>query len=185
MKTHLFLIGLASLLLSACNTTPEGVVNEDLSSLLAAAQASASPATTPANSATVAPSPGETAAPGNSSATPPPISNEVQPETLASGNFQDAAHKVSGQAQLIKIGDKAVLRLENFQTENGPDLQVYLIKNKTGSPQNNDFENLGKLRSTQGNFNYELPDGLNPADFHSVSIWCKPFSVNFGFATLN
>lgn len=56
-------------------------------------------------------------------------------------------------AKIIKTENTNILRLENFNTDNGPDLFVYLVKKSTGSPSGNDFINLGNLKSTNGNLN--------------------------------
>lgn len=105
-------------------------------------------------------------------------------ETLASGDFQNAAHKVSGRALLVSVAGKPYLRLENFKTENGPDLHLYVIQNDSGSPLGDDFADLGILKSTRGNLNYPIPEDLELSQQQSVSVWCKSFGVNFGFAPL-
>lgn len=104
---------------------------------------------------------------------------------LKNGTFKNAAHKVSGNAKLIKIGEQHYLRLEDFETENGPGLHMYLVKNVTGTPDGNDFLDLGSLKSTKGNQNYEIPPDTDIDSYKSVSVWCQPFGVNFGFAQFN
>lgn len=103
---------------------------------------------------------------------------------ISEGTFQNGFHKVSGQASLIENGDQKFLRVENFSTENGPDLFFYLIRNDSGLPQAGDFINLGRLKATQGTANYEIPADINLEDYQSVSVWCQAFSVNFGSARL-
>jgi hypothetical protein len=44
--------------------------------------------------------------------------------------------------------------------------------------------NLGTLRATDGNFNYEVPDGTDLSAFRSVVIWCRQFDVTFAVANL-
>lgn len=134
--------------------------------------------------------------------TPPTVSkNELKKETasevkkeesvstittLKSGNFQDAVHKVSGVVKIVKNDIKNQILLTNFNTEAGPDLHVYLVKNETGDASKNDsFLNLGKLASNTGEIKIDIPDGTNINEYKSVSIWCKFFSVNFGFAKIN
>ena len=52
-----------------------------------------------------------------------------------------------------RIGDgNNVLRLEDFKATNGPDLFVYLSTDKNAT----EFVNLGKLKASNGNQNYEL-----------------------------
>ena len=199
----LFMLTLA--LTAACNTTPETTLNEDFPPLVAAQpEATSAPLVesenteqaliSPDSSDDVTPVAIPTASPSGEetpSATPAqaePVSEAVSEasfQTLSSGNFQDAVHKVSGRALLIQGGGQKFVRLEDFLTENGPDLHLYLVQNPTGSPDGNDFVNLGKLRSTQGNVNYEIPAEVDLNSIQSVSVWCKAFSVNFGFAQLS
>ena len=105
---------------------------------------------------------------------------------LKMGNFQNAVHKVSGGAKLIKNGEKHQVMLVDFKTDSGPDLHVYLVKNDMGDASKDDsFLNLGKLASNSGTMNIDIPAGTNLDDYKSVSIWCKAFNVNFGSAKIN
>jgi Electron transfer DM13 len=93
-------------------------------------------------------------------------------------------YKVAGAAILGKTPDgKNILRFENFNSSNGPDLVVYLVKDATPNGVNNGIQ-VAPLRATQGNLNFELPADLNPSEYKSVVIWCKAFSVTFGVAGL-
>ena len=46
------------------------------------------------------------------------------------------------------------------------------------------FIDLGVLKGNIGDQNYKLGSDLDLAKYRAVSIWCKPFSVNFGAAAL-
>ncbi len=111
----------------------------------------------------------------------------VKPGLTLSGNFNNVgAEPVAGKAALGKTGDgKAVLRLENFKAANGPDLFVYLTKeaNPTSAQVKNGFE-VGKLKATQGNLNYDLDGSFDLSQYKSVVVYCKSFSAVFGFANL-
>ncbi len=102
--------------------------------------------------------------------------------TLYQGQFIDADsfHKTSGQALIVSDGGKNYLRLEDFQTTNGPDLYVYLANDLDAE----DYVSLGRLKGNIGSQNYEIPDDINPEDYKYVLIWCKAFSVLFGSAEL-
>ena len=97
-----------------------------------------------------------------------------------SGNFVDGAHVVSGVAKVINVDGANTLRFENFSTENGPDLFVYLATDKSGK----DFVNLGKLKATNGNFNYTIPANVNVEKYNNVLVWCRAFGVLFGSAEM-
>src|SRR5687767_15942276 len=56
---------------------------------------------------------------------PTATSTPGQPNTLYSGRFHDGSHKTSGNATIFRLSDGSrVLRLSEFQTSNGPDLQL-------------------------------------------------------------
>ena len=92
----------------------------------------------------------------------------------------DSFHKTSGIAKVIIINEKKFLSLENFETTNGPDLYVYLARDKEAE----DFINLGRLKGNKGNQNYEIPENVDINSYSDVLIWCKAFSVLFGSAKL-
>ena len=110
--------------------------------------------------------------------------DEIMPVSY-SGEFigaGDGIHDAQGTAYTIPIDDGSnVLRLENFQSTNGPDLFVYLATNENAL----EFINLGALKANNGNQNYEIPDDTDLDKYGKVLIWCKSFSVLFGSADLS
>ncbi len=108
----------------------------------------------------------------------------AQASVELSGEFigvNDGIHNAEGIVKVIKVvGSNPVLRLEEFESTNGPDLYVYLSTDKTAS----DFVNVGRLKGNIGNQNYEIPDGTDLSRYKTVLIWCKAFSVLFGSAEL-
>jgi hypothetical protein len=101
------------------------------------------------------------------------------------GEFKgaDSFHFGRGRASIIEVAPgQFSLRFDDFSVRNGPDLYVYLSTNPTGlSP---DAINLGKLKATDGSFNYDVPNGTDLANVRSVVVWCRPFAVLFASATL-
>src|SRR3989344_9303938 len=85
-------------------------------------------------------------------------------------------HPASGTARVVEAeSGKHYLRYENFKTINGPDLFVYLAKDLDAT----EFVNLGELRGTEGNINYEIPAGVNLTEYPYALTWCRQFSVLF------
>jgi hypothetical protein len=112
------------------------------------------------------------------------------PTSLLSGSFHGVAHETMGTASIYRLADgKRVLRFTGFSTSNGPDVQVYLGKaadaNDNETVTKAGFFHLGALKGTEGDQNYELPDDLNVDEYHSVTIWCRRFGVNFATAPLS
>ena len=95
----------------------------------------------------------------------------------------DAFHFGRGRALLIETAPgRYVLRFEDFSVRNGPDLFVYLSPSATGYAEG--AVNLGRLRATDGAFNYELPAGVDVSQVQSAIIWCRRFAVLFATAPL-
>ena len=103
--------------------------------------------------------------------------------TLVEGSFIGRAHPTTGLAKVITDGNQRFLRFEGFETDNGPDLNVYLATGPPdGSPE--DFIDLGDLKGNIGDQNYELADDVDLDRYTTVFIWCVRFSVAFGAAPL-
>ena len=112
--------------------------------------------------------------------------DEDEPISVVSGEFEDYDdfHKGSGTATVYEFDDGShVLRLENFEVTNGPDLHVLLVPSENPEDMTGSVD-LGSLKGNIGDQNYEIPDGINPSEFGSVIIYCQPFHVVFSVATL-
>ncbi|HKF42740.1 MAG TPA: DM13 domain-containing protein [Thermoanaerobaculia bacterium] len=109
---------------------------------------------------------------------------------VASGNFHGAAHETKGMATIYRLPDgRRTLRLTQFQTSNGPEVQVYLgvaaDATDNESVTKAGFVTLGAMKGNIGDQNYDIPDGVDLSKYHSVTIWCHRFGVNFGTAPLS
>jgi hypothetical protein len=109
--------------------------------------------------------------------------------TLLSGQFHSVAHETHGTASVLELGaGRRVLRLTEFATSNGPDVRVYLVAASDASDNESvtraGFVELGRLKGTEGDQNYDIPAGLDLEKYRAVTIWCRRFSVNFATAPL-
>jgi hypothetical protein len=107
---------------------------------------------------------------------------------LLNGQFRSIAHETVGTAAVHELGGRRILRLTGFSTSNGPDVRVFLVA-ANDAPDNETvtqagFVELGKLKGTQGDQNYDIPAGVDLDKYRAVTIWCHRFSVNFGTAPL-
>lgn len=112
-------------------------------------------------------------------------SSEFTPGLAYQGEFRgtDDFHFGLGRALLIETEQgQYALRFEDFSVRNGPGLYVYLSPDPEGYT--TDSLELGKLKATDGSFNYEVPAGTDVTQFKSAVIWCKPFGVLFAVAPL-
>ncbi|MGE3073369.1 MAG: DM13 domain-containing protein [Dehalococcoidia bacterium] len=105
---------------------------------------------------------------------------------VARGTFRDGepGHHGEGTAQVIQDSTgNLLLRLEAFSVTNGPDLFV-VLSSEPDKYEASGALDLGGLKATDGNFNYEIPAGTPLNDFKSVIIWCRQFDVTFAVAAL-
>jgi hypothetical protein len=130
----------------------------------------------------------------SSSTTPPTVSAKQlsAPAKLLTGTLISHEHGTSGTVTVLRLADGSrVLRLENLDTSDGPDLKVWLsdaavVPGRAGWHVFDDgrYLNLGSLKGNHGNQNYPIPADAKLENFRSVVIWCDRFNVSFGAATL-
>jgi hypothetical protein len=116
-----------------------------------------------------------------------PIAEPASPVLLGSGRFVGlAGHSGTGDAGIFRNpGGSYALRFENFDVENGPDLEVYLVPGADRTSLEPGSIHLGALKGNVGNQTYDLPPGtdLVPGPYTAL-IWCQAFTVEFVGATL-
>jgi len=44
---------------------------------------------------------------------------------------------------------------------------------------------LGEIKATKGNVNYDIPEGTDLEKYNKVLVWCVPFRVLFSYSDLN
>jgi len=120
---------------------------------------------------------------------PAAATKSVEPAPLFSGRFHGVAHETVGVATVYQLSDgKRVLRLTEFKTSNGPDVQLYLVA--SDDAQDSDtvkkagFVTLGALKGNEGDQNYDVPADVDLAKYRAVTVWCRRFGVNFATAPL-
>jgi len=112
----------------------------------------------------------------------------ANPKELATGTFVTVAHEGTGDVRVISLGQGSdtIVRLENLDVLNGPDLRVVLSKSSDVEKAGHlgEYIELGALKGNKGNQNYVVPSDVNVNDYHSVIIYCKAFRVVFNSANL-
>jgi hypothetical protein len=111
------------------------------------------------------------------------------PLALATGSFEGRNdYEVTGAATFYELPDGSrTLRLENFVSDNGPDLYVYLTSSDSSATDaviDEDVVDLGVLTGNIGNQNYAIPDDVDLDRYDTVLIWCLRFTAGFGAADL-
>ena len=119
----------------------------------------------------------------------PATEQPTDPVALATGTFESRnRYTTTGTATAFELPDGTrTLRLEDFETTNGPDLYVYLTVGDASDSDEDldvDFVDLGDLRGNVGNQNYPIPDDVDLDRYDTVVIWCLRFTSSFGVADL-
>jgi hypothetical protein len=116
----------------------------------------------------------------------------ANPILVVEGSFVDAdsAHRGSGSASIYQLEDGSrVLRFEDFEVTNGPDLHVLLVPTDAQIDRDllagTTYFDLGKLKGNVGNQNYDVPSDLDLEGPWTVVIYCDPFHVVFSTAQLS
>lgn len=111
-----------------------------------------------------------------------PINTNLKDQTLLlEGTFTSAAHPTTGTVKVYEDKDKKrTLVFENFKTDAGPDLRLYMAEDKAIT----NFVQITDKVTTSGNYSIEIPANVDLKKQTTVAIWCKSFSVLFGSATL-
>jgi hypothetical protein len=155
----------------------DDVVDEALPGAVATAPASVAP----------------TGEPGSASEPSAPSPTAVAgPVEIARGTFVTHEHETTGSVRLLTLADGTqVLRIEDLDTSNGPDLRVWLSDQPVLDGRDGwfvfddgDHLELGRLKGNRGSQNYVVPPGTDLESLTSVSIWCARFNVSFGAAAL-
>lgn len=90
-------------------------------------------------------------------------------------------HPASGTVKILEVDGQTIIRYEDFETINGPSLNLYLAKDLRAT----EYIDLGPIRGTKGNINYVVPDDVDISEYRYVMYWCVPFAVLFNYADLD
>lgn len=158
-------------------------VDEDLDVEVAAALDAAT-TTTPSVPAPSDPARDDTGAPETPAVEPPAVEPAAAPVVTASGAFvSQNGYSVRGSVTVVTQPDGTrTLVLQDLESDNGPDLQLYVSPSADGLVDGG--TRLAPLKGNVGTQTYELPAELDLSSASNVVIWCERFSRAFGTATL-
>lgn len=131
--------------------------------------------------------------PAASDAAPAPIDAAAATRTTFAFDLnapgRDSVHWANGSGTIVATAQGPVLRLEaDFEAGPGPNYWIYLNTRAVGEERDFDADagrvRIAKLKSFKGAQNYALPPGVDPAQFHTVTIWCDSFGAYIGSAVL-
>jgi hypothetical protein len=120
--------------------------------------------------------------------TPAPTPAPASPIALQRGSFVDGSlpgHHAAGTATVFRLENgQQLVRLEDFEATNGPDLFVTFHTGANPETDRGDYFQIAPLKGNLGDQNYELPADFELSQYKSVVIWCRTFNVVFGYAAL-
>lgn len=98
------------------------------------------------------------------------------------GEFTGASnHVTKGRAELVtQNGKSQVILLDDFWFDGAPDPKVAL--GRDGYDKNT---LMGLLKANSGKQSFDVPAGIDAAQYNEVWIWCEKFNVPLGVAKLN
>lgn len=113
----------------------------------------------------------------------------VSASVAAQGSFYPLEKSGKGTARLYQLPDgRRILRLDDFEVSQNTDLFVWLSEaaepTTTAEVVSAPKADIGNLKSTVGNQNYEVPADLPTDRIRSVVIWCEPVRVAYSAASL-
>ncbi len=137
-------------------------------------------------SANAAASPTTAASEAPRTTTPSAPTAAAGPITVAKGELQyvDSLHNGKGPVSLLRVGSQTFVRFDGVMITNAPDVHVYLSRETGGKWSESTSLYLGALKATDGSFNYEIPAGMELAQYRSVVVWCRQFAVLITWADL-
>jgi hypothetical protein len=106
-----------------------------------------------------------------------------------SGDFVRKSKRLKGSWTVEQRDGKTfIVFADDFRAANGPDLKIFLspksIADATGKNAVDGSINIGELKKTKGTQEYEVPAGINLADYGSVLVHCEAYSVLWGGGNL-
>ena len=111
---------------------------------------------------------------------PPPLDTTVSSVKYV-GNFENGPYGTTrGTAKVVLTAGKWQLRLEGFSVSSGPDLKVYISKERL--PLN--FIRLGSVKAFNGEQVYDIPGNPDYMEYPFALIHCEQFNHLFGAAML-
>ena len=110
-------------------------------------------------------------------------------ETLYSGVWTKKSFKSSGDWSIVREGGKTLVNLSaDFKTRDAPDLKIFLsplaAADATGKNATNGSIMVAPLSSNAGAQTYEIPAGVDLADYKSILIHCEAYAKLWSAADL-
>ena len=116
-------------------------------------------------------------------AAPAPDPDPVQ---ILDGDVRAVGHSAEGVAAVVRLpdGGKVLTLADGFDIDPGPQVRVYLVPTGNGDGDTTGHVDLGELKGSKGNQQYEIPDDVDVFRHQKVIFWCVPFTQSLAVADL-
>ena len=105
------------------------------------------------------------------------------PKIIASGDFD--GHEARGNATITQSEEGYTLHLKDYWIAPGaPDVRVYLSPDDNGAVEVEGVVDFGQIQQLTGQISYPIPATVSIQTMKSVVIYCKVYSVLFGYGKL-
>ena len=106
-----------------------------------------------------------------------------------SGTFERRSKRLQGDWTIETRGDKKfIVFSDDFRAAGGPDLKVFLsptaYADVTGKTAVDGSVLIGELKKKRGVQEYEIPAGVDLADYSSILVHCEQYAVLWGGSDL-
>ncbi|MEE8062055.1 MAG: DM13 domain-containing protein, partial [Gemmatimonadales bacterium] len=92
-------------------------------------------------------------------------------------------HDASGSYQLVQREAGWQVELsDDFRSDRVPDAYIVLARQPDAITSSSVF--VAELDRNNGAQSYQLPEGIDPASFKYVLVWCKKYAVGIGAALI-
>ncbi len=117
----------------------------------------------------------------------PPARPTGNVQTLSGSFTGESNHRGKGRAAVVELPSGArKLTFSEFDVDPGAGgLRVYLTAGNPGSDADvRDFKDIGGLKGTKGDQQYDIPRDIDLKKYGTVVIWCVPFTTRIAQAGL-
>ncbi len=125
-------------------------------------------------------------------ATPPPPSapkpepEPAQPVEILRADVEARGHDAKGRASVVRRpdGTRVLTLSKGFDIDPGPQVRVYLVPEGNDESDVSGHVDLGKLKGSKGDQQYEIPQDVDLNTLSRVNFWCVPFTQTLAVADL-
>ena len=117
---------------------------------------------------------------------PEPEPERAQPVEILRAEVEARGHDAKGRASVVRRpdGTRVLTLSKGFDIDPGPQVRVYLVPEGNDESDVSGHVDLGKLKGSKGDQQYEIPEDVDLDTLSRVNFWCVPFTQTLAVADL-